>query len=38
MNDIAIYGVGGFGRELACLIHKINEKTPIWNLIYYIHN
>ncbi len=33
MKDIAIYGAGGFGREVACLIHKINEKKPIWNLI-----
>lgn len=33
MKDIAIYGAGGFGREVACLIKRINEKTPIWNLI-----
>jgi sugar O-acyltransferase (sialic acid O-acetyltransferase NeuD family) len=33
MKDIAIYGAGGFGREVACLIHIINKKTPQWNLI-----
>lgn len=33
MKDIAIYGAGGFGREVACLIKRINEKTPAWNLI-----
>lgn len=33
MNDIAIFGAGGFGREVACLINRINEEDPIWNLI-----
>lgn len=33
MKDIAIYGAGGFGREVACLIKRINEKAPTWNLI-----
>ncbi len=33
MKDIAIYGAGGFGREVACLIKRINEKEPTWNLI-----
>ncbi len=33
MKDIAIYGAGGFGREVACLINKINEQHPVWNLI-----
>ena len=33
MKDIAIYGAGGFGREVACLINKINEKDLTWNLI-----
>lgn len=33
MKDIAIYGAGGFGREVACLINIINEKEPTWNLI-----
>lgn len=35
MKDIAIYGAGGFGREVACVIKKINEASeqPVWNLI-----
>ncbi len=33
MKDIAIYGAGGFGREVACLINKINAVEPTWNLI-----
>lgn len=33
MKDIAIYGAGGFGKEVACLINRINEKNPTWNLI-----
>lgn len=33
MKKIAIYGSGGFGREVACMINRINEKAPTWNLI-----
>jgi sugar O-acyltransferase (sialic acid O-acetyltransferase NeuD family) len=33
MKDIAIYGAGGFGKEVACLIKRINEKKPTWNII-----
>lgn len=33
MKDIAIYGAGGFGREVACLIREINNIEPIWNLV-----
>ena len=33
MKDIAIYGAGGFGREVACLQRRINEQAPQWNLI-----
>lgn len=33
MKDIAIYGAGGFGREVACLIQWINQESPIWNFI-----
>ena len=33
MKDLAIYGMGGFGREVACLINYINEQEPTWNLI-----
>ena len=35
MKDIAIYGAGGFGREVACLIKQINDslENPRWNFI-----
>ena len=35
MKDIAIYGFGGFGREIACVINAINQVTPTWNFIGY---
>lgn len=33
MRDIAIYGAGGFGKEVACILSKINELQPTWHLI-----
>lgn len=36
MKEIAIYGAGGFGREIACLINLINEKDPEWKLIGFL--
>lgn len=33
MKDIAIYGFGGLGREVACVIRKINEVSLTWNII-----
>ena len=34
MKDIAIFGAGGFGREVACLIKRINMQHPnTWNFI-----
>jgi sugar O-acyltransferase (sialic acid O-acetyltransferase NeuD family) len=33
MKDIAIYGAGGFGREVACIIMRINKIKPTWNLV-----
>ena len=33
MRDIAIFGAGGFGREIACMINIINKTKPSWNLI-----
>lgn len=33
MKKIAIYGAGGFGREVACLLNKINEVEPTWELV-----
>ena len=33
MKNIAIYGAGGFGREVACLLNKNNEVKLTWELI-----
>jgi sugar O-acyltransferase (sialic acid O-acetyltransferase NeuD family) len=33
MKPIAIYGAGGFGKEVATVIQKINEKTLTWDLV-----
>lgn len=33
MQRLAIYGAGGFGRELACLVRAINEITPTWEMM-----
>lgn len=33
VKDIAIYGAGGFGREVACMIHAINRVEKQWHLI-----
>lgn len=33
MRNIAIYGAGGFGKEVACLIRRINERAETWNLL-----
>lgn len=33
MKDIAIVGAGGFGREMASLLKRINQHEPIWNFI-----
>lgn len=35
MRKIAIYGAGGLGREVACLIDRVNEKEHKWNIIGY---
>ena len=31
--NIAIYGAGGFGKEVACLIRRINDNGGDWHLI-----
>lgn len=36
MKDIVIYGAGGFGREIACLLNLINEKTPEWRMVGFL--
>ena len=33
MKDIAIFGVGGFGREVLTLIQDINKVESCWNII-----
>ena len=33
MKKIAIYGAGGFGREVYCLIQKINAVSEQWDVI-----
>ena len=33
MKEIAIYGAGGCGREVACIIELINQEKRVWNFI-----
>jgi sugar O-acyltransferase (sialic acid O-acetyltransferase NeuD family) len=33
LKDIAIVGAGGLGKEIAVLIHHINQRELTWNLI-----
>ncbi len=33
MKDIAIYGAGGFGREVLTLLQDINKQSPQWNFV-----
>lgn len=35
MKEIAIYGFGGLGHEVACLIQQINLIEQTWNVIGY---
>ena len=32
MKDLYIIGAGGFGREVAWLVERINEVSPTWNI------
>ncbi len=32
MKDLYIIGAGGFGREVAWLVERINAQSPTWNL------
>lgn len=36
MKDLYIIGAGGFGREVAWLVRRINEQSPTWNLVGFI--
>ena len=33
MKKIAVYGAGGFGREVACMLRHINNIIPTWDLL-----
>ena len=33
MKDLIIFGASGFGREVAWLVERINEKKPTWNML-----
>ncbi|MFN8313195.1 MAG: acetyltransferase [Cyclobacteriaceae bacterium] len=35
MKKIAIYGAGGFGREVAWMLNQINRVKPTWEVIGY---
>jgi sugar O-acyltransferase (sialic acid O-acetyltransferase NeuD family) len=35
MKKMAIFGAGGFGREVKWLIDDINAQTPVWDFIGY---
>ena len=34
--DIFIYGAGGFGREVACLINSINKAGKSWDILGFL--
>lgn len=36
MKDLIIIGAGGFGREVAWLVERINKVVPTWNLLGFI--
>lgn len=33
MEELAIYGFGGLGREIASIIERINEIVPTWKIV-----
>lgn len=33
LKQIAVVGAGGFGKEVVCVINKINELKPTWKFI-----
>lgn len=33
MKPIAIYGAGGFGKEVACVLERINFVAPAWEVV-----
>lgn len=36
MKDLIIYGAGGFGREVAWAVERINKVSPTWNLLGFL--
>ncbi len=36
MNDIVIYGAGGFAREVAQLLADLNDRTPQWSVLGFL--
>lgn len=36
MNDLIIYGAGGFGREIALLVEQVNENKRTWNVVGFV--
>ncbi len=36
LKDLIIIGASGFGREVAWLVERINEKNPTWNLLGFL--
>ena len=36
MKDIVVIGAGGFGREVAWLIERINQVEPVWHMVGFL--
>lgn len=36
MKNLIIFGAGGFGREVAWLVERINAEKPTWNLLGFL--
>lgn len=36
MRDIVIVGHGGFAKETAWLLRRINKVSPVWNMLGYV--
>lgn len=36
MKNLIIIGCGGFGREVAWLVERINEKEKHWNFLGFV--
>lgn len=36
MKKLVLFGSGGSGREIACLVEKINQVTPTWELLGFV--